>query len=66
MAPISGESWRAMTVSFDFRGYTNAWDRHDGAGVASYFTSEGIYKDLALHEKFEGAAAIEGVVGRAL
>lgn len=46
----------------DWTAYIAAWNRHDGDGVASYFTDDGVYTDQALGQSHHGRDAIKGFV----
>ena len=46
----------------DWDAYLAAWNRHDGEGVASFFTEDGVYTDQALGRRHEGREAIAGFV----
>ncbi len=52
-------------MGFDFTGYMAAWDRHDGDGVAAYFTGDGTYEDTTLAKRMEGLTEIAGFVTEA-
>lgn len=46
----------------DWDAYLNAWNRHDGEAVSSFFTEDGIYADHTLGSRAEGRDAITGFV----
>jgi steroid delta-isomerase-like uncharacterized protein len=46
----------------DWNAYREAWDRHDGEAVASFFTDDGIYVDHVLGQRHQGKAAVAGFV----
>jgi len=49
-------------VDIDFEAYNDAWDRHDGAALASFFVPDGVYEDTTLHIRSEGREAIRKYV----
>jgi len=46
----------------DWNAYREAWDRHDGGAVASFFTDDGVYVDHVLGQRHQGRTAIVGFV----
>ncbi|MBO0691124.1 MAG: SgcJ/EcaC family oxidoreductase [Candidatus Dormibacteraeota bacterium] len=46
----------------DWNAYLDAWNRHDGEAVASFFTEDGVYADHTLGARAEGREAIEAFV----
>jgi len=46
----------------DWNAYREAWERHDGAAVASFFTDDGVYVDHVLGQRHQGKTAIAGFV----
>jgi steroid delta-isomerase-like uncharacterized protein len=46
----------------DWNAYLDAWNRHDGAGVASFFTDDGVFTDHALGRRHQGRDSIAGFV----
>lgn len=46
----------------DWNAYLDAWNRHDGDGVASFFTEDGVFADQALGRQHQGRDAIAGFV----
>lgn len=42
--------------------YFEAWDGHDADGVVSFMTTDAVYEDLALGERYEGTQAIKAAV----
>ena len=46
----------------DWNAYLDAWNRHDGQAVASFFTEDGVFADQALGRRYQGMEAIAGFV----
>jgi steroid delta-isomerase-like uncharacterized protein len=46
----------------DWSAYHDAWNRHDGEAVASFFTDDGVYADQTLGQRNEGREAIKRFV----
>ena len=46
----------------DWEAYTDAWNRHDGAAIASFFLPDGVYEDTTMHVRNEGHEAIRRFV----
>ena len=49
-------------ATIDWNAYLDAWNRHDGAAVASFFTPGGAYEDVALGQRAEGTEGIRKFV----
>lgn len=49
-------------LEMDWNAYLDAWNRHDGQAVASFFTDDGMYADHTLGSRAEGRDAISGFV----
>lgn len=46
----------------DWDAYYEAWNRHDGEAVASFFTDDGVYADQPLGQRHQGKEAIAAFV----
>lgn len=46
----------------DWSAYHEAWNRHDGEAVASFFTDDGVYADQTLGQRNKGKEAIKRFV----
>jgi steroid delta-isomerase-like uncharacterized protein len=46
----------------DWSAYHEAWNRHDGEAVASFFTDDGVYADQTLGLRHQGKEAIKDFV----
>jgi steroid delta-isomerase-like uncharacterized protein len=46
----------------DWSAYCEAWNRHDGEAVASFFTDDAVYVDHVLGQRHQGRAAVIGFV----
>lgn len=49
----------------DWNAYIEAWNRHDGEAVASFFTDDAVYVDHTLGARAEGRDAIKRFVEQA-
>lgn len=49
-------------TQMDWNAYYEAWNRHDGDAVASFFTDDAVYADQPLGQRHQGKDAIKGFV----